>query len=129
MRGWHFRETRGSHGPIFWDECRYMRVLAPESCTTMGEVRAGVDSLDSRILDLLGERFAYMAAAARIKPDRDMVRDEARKAVVVAQAARQAEELGMPVATIEKIWEILVEASIAFEMVRFEEECVGSASS
>ena len=36
---------------------------------------------------MLGERFRYMDAAARIKPSRDRVRDEARKAEVIANVA------------------------------------------
>ena len=43
----------------------------------MAEVRHGVDRLDEDIVRLLGERFRYMDAAARIKPDRAAVRDEA----------------------------------------------------
>ena len=46
----------------------------------MTQVRAGVDRLDREIVALLAERFRYMEAAARIKPDRNEVRDEARKA-------------------------------------------------
>jgi isochorismate pyruvate lyase len=61
-----------------------------------------------------------MAAAARIKPDRDMVRDEPRKAEVIAQAVAQAETLGMPGAVIGEMWETLVEGSIAYEMARFD---------
>ena len=55
-------------------------------CTTMAEVRAGVDALDRALAALLGRRFAYMDAAARIKTERGAVRDEARKAAVIAQA-------------------------------------------
>ena len=50
----------------------------------MAEVRAGVDQVDRELVALLARRFAYMDAAARIKPTRDAVRDEARKAQVIA---------------------------------------------
>ena len=52
----------------------------------MKEVRAGVDALDRELVALLAQRFAYMDAAARIKPERGHVRDEARKAAVIANA-------------------------------------------
>ena len=42
----------------------------------MAEVRAGIDALDLEIVDLLAVRFRFMTAAARIKADRDAVRDE-----------------------------------------------------
>ena len=57
----------------------------------MAEVRHGVDRLDEEIVALLGERFRYMDAAARIKPEREAVRDEGRKAQVLANVARLAE--------------------------------------
>ncbi|MBZ9779923.1 chorismate mutase, partial [Psychroflexus sp. CAK8W] len=46
----------------------------------MAEVRAGVDHVDRALIALLAQRFAYMDAAARIKPERGAVRDEGRKA-------------------------------------------------
>jgi chorismate mutase len=54
----------------------------------MAEVRHGVDRLDEEIVRLIGERFRYMDAAARIKPERGAVRDEGRKAQVLANVAR-----------------------------------------
>jgi isochorismate pyruvate lyase len=87
----------------------------------MAEVRAGVDALDERLAALIGERFRYMDAAARIKPDRAAVRDEARKADVLTKVARHAAAAGVPVEVAAELWERLVEASIAYELVRFDE--------
>ncbi|WP_188658118.1 chorismate mutase [Sphingomonas metalli] len=92
----------------------------PAACTTMAEVRAGVDALDRELVALLARRFRFMAAAARIKPDRGAVRDEARKATVIAQARRAAEEAGAPADIIAALWEQLVEASIAYELATFD---------
>lgn len=86
----------------------------------MAEVRAGVDALDAGLVRLLARRFAYMDAAARIKPGREQVRDEARKAEVIENAARLAGELGIPAVVIAQIWEQLVEASIAYELEAWE---------
>ena len=65
--------------------------VAPEDCTTMTEVRAGVDAVDRAVVALLKRRFGYMNAAARIKPDRSAVRDEARKADVLAKVRAAAD--------------------------------------
>ncbi|WP_301749587.1 chorismate mutase [uncultured Erythrobacter sp.] len=89
--------------------------LNPEDCTTMPEVRAGVDALDAELVALLAKRFGYMRAAARIKPTRDAVRDEARKASVIAAAVAEAEAYGIPADVVGDIWERLVEGSIAYE--------------
>ncbi|MEJ7935126.1 chorismate mutase [Sphingobium sp. AN558] len=94
--------------------------MNPESYSTMTQVRAGVDNLDRQIVGLLAQRFAHMRAAARIKTDRDQVRDEARKAEVIANACAEAEQLGVPCDLIADIWEQLVEASITYEMAEFD---------
>lgn len=86
----------------------------------MAEVRAGVDSVDQALVTLLAERFGYMEAAARIKPERGLVRDDARKAQVIANAKAAAAARGIPVDPIGAIWEQLVEASIAYEFEVFD---------
>ena len=98
-----------------------LRPAAPEDCLTMPEVRAGVDALDRRIVALLAERFRYMDAAARIKRERGQVRDEARKAEVIANARAAAKAVQAPEAEIAALYEMLVETSIAYELARFGE--------
>ena len=81
-----------------------MSVLPPEACQTMLEVRAGVDALDQELVALLARRFGYMDAAARIKPSRSAVRDEARKAQVIANASAAAAAAGLPPGLAENLW-------------------------
>jgi isochorismate pyruvate lyase len=95
--------------------------VSPAECRTMAEVRKGVDALDASIVALIGERFRYMDAAARIKPVREAVRDEARKAEVLANVAAHAEREGVPSDVAADLYEGLVEASIAYEFVSFDE--------
>jgi isochorismate pyruvate lyase len=94
--------------------------VRPEDCRTMTDVRAGVDAVDRALMALLGVRFGYMDAAARIKPDRAAVRDEARKAQVIANARADAAARGLPAEAIAEIWDRLVEASIAYEFDSFD---------
>jgi isochorismate pyruvate lyase len=72
-------------------------VLLPTQCQSMAEVRAGVDAVDQALVALLARRFAYMDAAARIKDSRGAVRDEVRKAQVIANVRAEAVALGLPV--------------------------------
>ena len=95
-------------------------VLAPEECTTMTEVRAGVDDVDRQIVALLARRFGYMDAAARIKLDREAVRDEWRKADVKAKADAAATSEGVDRALVSRLYEDLIETSIAYELKRFD---------
>ncbi len=88
---------------------------SPEDCSSMVEVREGVDATDRELVALLERRFGYMRAAARIKPSRNTVRDETRKASVIAAAVFEAEARGIPGDVVGDIWERLVEGSIAYE--------------
>ncbi|CCW19585.1 Isochorismate pyruvate-lyase [Sphingobium indicum BiD32] len=94
--------------------------MNPDDYSSMAEVRAGVDAIDRELVALLGQRFAHMRAAARIKPDRGAVRDEARKRQVIDQACAEAARVGAPVEIVADLWEQLVEASIAYEMEAFD---------
>ncbi|MCW3798839.1 chorismate mutase [Sphingomonas sp. BN140010] len=88
----------------------------PQDCTTMAEVRAGVDDVDRRIVALIARRFGYMDAAARIKPDRTAVRDEWRKADVKAKVDAAAAGAGIDRALLSRLYEDLIETSIAHEL-------------
>jgi isochorismate pyruvate lyase len=97
-----------------------MTTIPPDDCQTMAQVRAGVDAVDAQIVALLGARFGYMRAAARIKTDRNAVRDEGRKASVIAAAKDAAREAGVPEPLVAALWEMLVESSIAYELAIFD---------
>jgi isochorismate pyruvate lyase len=95
-------------------------VRDPQHCETMVEVRAGVDDVDRQIVALIARRFGYMDAAARIKPDRGAVRDEWRKADVKAKVDKAAGEAGIDRQLMSRLYEDLVETSIAYEMDVFD---------
>jgi isochorismate pyruvate lyase len=94
--------------------------IEPDECQTMLEVRAGVDDVDRQVVALLRRRFGYMDAAARIKPDRSAVRDEWRKADVLAKVDAAAAEHGVDRALMARLYEDLVETSIAHELEVFD---------
>ena len=95
-------------------------ILDPQDCTTMTEVRAGVDDVDRQLVALLKRRFGYMDAAARIKPDRSAVRDEWRKSDVLSKVDATAAEAGIDRALVGRLYEDLIETSIAFELRAFD---------
>ena len=86
----------------------------------MVEVRAGVDALDRALVTLLAERQRYMDAAARIKPNRDAVHDEARIEDVVSKvlAAADAHHLSRDIA--EPVWRTLIDRCIAHEFAAWD---------
>lgn len=88
---------------------------APADCTTMAEVRQGVDALDRALVAMLLERQGYMDAAARIKQDREAVRDNARVEDVVTKVKAEARKVGLSEDIAEPVWRTLIECCIAYE--------------
>ncbi len=101
---------------------------APEDCRDMRDVRAGVDAVDRVLVKLIARRQAYMDAAARIKPDREAVRDEARIAEVLAKVQAEAWEQGLSWAIAEPVWRAMIEACIAHEFEAFDNNAERTAA-
>ena len=93
---------------------------APTDCTTMAEVRQGVDALDRALVALMAERQRYMDAAARIKTDRAAVLDRARIEDVVAKVRAEARAAGLSEDIAEPVWRTLVDRCIAYEFERWD---------
>ena len=94
--------------------------VAPESAATMAEVREGVDALDRALVVLIAERQRYMDAAARIKPDRSVVHDDARIEDVVSKVLAAAGPAGLSPAIAEPVWRTLIDRCIAHEFAVFD---------
>ena len=93
---------------------------APEACQSMAEVRRGVDALDRALVLLMAERQRYMDAAARIKPSRAVVHDDARIEDVVAKVKAAATAAGLSHAIAEPVWRTLIARCIAYEFEVFD---------
>ena len=89
-------------------------------CTDMGHGVRAIE--DPALVSLLAERMRYIEAAARIKPSRDTVRDEVRKAAVIAHAVKVANDRGFPPKLAYRLYDMLVEGSIAQEFEMFDAE-------
>jgi len=87
----------------------------------MTEVREGVDALDRELVRLLVVRQGYMAAAARIKPNREAVYDAARIEDVVAKVLATAAKEGLSPDIAEPVWRKLIERCIAHEFEKWDE--------
>lgn len=96
------------------------QTVDPRNCDNMADVREGVDAIDRALVALIARRFAYMDAAARVKNDRQAVRDEARKAEVLSNVEREAAAAGLDAERLHAVWDVLVEQSIAYEFVQWD---------
>ena len=92
----------------------------PAECRSMAEVRQGVDALDRALVALMAERQRYMDAAARIKPNRDAVFDQARIDDVVAKVLKAAEPAGLSPDIAEPVWRLLIDRCIAHEFATYD---------
>ena len=102
------------------DELKIDARTAPEACQSMTDVRHGVDALDRALVTLLAERQRYMDAAARIKPSRDVVHDQARIDDVVAKVLASAEAAGLSPDIAEPVWRTLIDRCIAHELATWD---------
>ena len=84
-------------------------------CTSMTEVRAGVNALDDVLVPLLVERSGYMTQAARVKNDAGLVRDEERIETIVQRVRTQAQAEGGNPDLIERIYRAMMECYIDYE--------------
>ncbi len=89
-------------------------------CRDMAEVRVEIDALDRQIVALIADRLHYIDEAARLKPRRGEVRDEARIADVLMKVEAEASRLGADPKVVAGAYRALVEASIAHEFEKFD---------
>ena len=84
-------------------------------CTTMEEVRRGVNALDDILVPLLVQRSGFMTQAARVKNDPRLVRDEARIQAIVDRVRTQAAAEGGSPELMEQLYRAMMELFIAYE--------------
>jgi phenylalanyl-tRNA synthetase alpha chain len=77
---------------------------AAPRCETLDEVRASIDDLDDRIVDLLAERRRYVLQAARFKRSAAEVRVPAREEQVVAHVTAAARRAGIEAELVERLY-------------------------
>ena len=92
-----------------------MTERAPVPVPEMQDIRAQIDALDKRLVAILAERQKLIAAAGKVKPSRDTVRDEARIEEVMRLVLAEAEKSGLAREIAEPVWRQLIESSIAYE--------------
>ena len=96
-------------------------IKSAQNCTSMHEVRAGVDEIDQQLVALLATRQTFMSAAARIKSQRNEVYDQARIEDVIGKVKAHARQHGLCPTIAESVWRELIKQSIAFELKQWDQ--------
>lgn len=91
-------------------------IKSPIDCENLSDIRAEIDRLDRQVIALLGERFAYVKAAAKFKTSETSVKAPDRLQAMLQQRRVWAEAEGLNADTIENLYRDLVAHFIAEEM-------------
>ncbi|MFI9010683.1 chorismate mutase [Actinosynnema sp. NPDC053489] len=88
----------------------------PAAPTSLAEVRAGIDAIDSELVRLLARRQRLVRAAASFKADDRAVRAPDRVAEVIASVRERAVAAGVEPAVAEAVWRAMIGAFIEVEL-------------
>lgn len=89
--------------------------------TSLAEIRANIDRLDSVIVSLLCERHHYVTAAARFKPSVEGVVVPARVEEIIHRVRELAQANDVNPDTIEAVYRTLIDAFTRDEQARWRE--------
>ncbi|NDU77270.1 chorismate mutase [Actinomadura sp. DSM 109109] len=90
-----------------------IRMDTPE---TLADVRARIDAIDGRLVELLAEREGLVRAAAAFKSDERAVRAPDRVERVVALARERAAGAGLSPEVAETVWRAMIGAFVDLEL-------------
>lgn len=89
-------------------------MTAPEA--NIDAVRAEIDALDRRIVELIAERQKWVVVAGSLKKNEDAVRAPARVEQVIAKVRALAEEAGASPEVVERTYRALIAAFVDLEL-------------
>ena len=83
---------------------------------SLQEVRERIDRLDTQIVRLLAERFAYARQAAAFKATAAQIPAPERAERVIRNVRQMAVDSGAPPDAVEQVYRALIGAMIAIEL-------------
>ena len=89
--------------------------LPPDKCSSLDEIRAGMDAIDQQIIVLIADRVAYVRAAAAFKTTSANVAAPERVAAVLKTRHEWAEAKGLNGEVIEGLYRDLVAYCVSEE--------------
>jgi isochorismate pyruvate lyase len=81
----------------------------------MEEVRAEIDRIDSGLVDLIGERFAYVDRAWQLKQSPAEARVPWRIQQVIEKVRARAADQGLPPELAEALWRQMIGWFVQYE--------------
>lgn len=90
-------------------------------CSSLDEVRTGIDVVDAQLLSLLAQRAAFVREATRFKSTHDTVDVPSRDQQVIDNAMANATAFHLPQTIAKAVFTAIINTSVPFEL------CVVSA--
>jgi isochorismate pyruvate lyase len=84
--------------------------------TSLADVRARIDAVDTDLVRLLAHRESLVRAAAAFKADADAVRAPDRVQQVIAAVRERAAAAGLCPAVAEAVWRAMITAFVDLEL-------------
>ncbi|EKM78470.1 hypothetical protein AGABI1DRAFT_76086 [Agaricus bisporus var. burnettii JB137-S8] len=106
----------GDNRTVSWDEPRMEDDEGKRCCSSLAEVRQGIDAVDKQLLLLLAKRAAYVREATRFKATRDTVDVPSRDEQVIEQALEGAVRYRLPQVIAKGVFSAIINASFTFEL-------------
>ncbi len=95
-----------------------------KECKTLEEVRAEIDKVDDKIVELIGERNGYIKQAAKFKNTIEEVKAPERINEVMTKVRHKALTLGMSPNLLEEIYTIMIDEMVESEIAELRNSSV-----
>ncbi|KAF9011826.1 chorismate mutase [Cyathus striatus] len=89
-------------------------------CSSLDEVRVGIDEIDTQLLNLLSQRTEFVREATRFKASRNVVDVPSRDQQVVDGAVADAPGLDLPQTIAKAVFTAIINSNVPFEMCIFD---------
>ena len=96
------------------------KVIPPEECHSLEEIREGMDALDREIIRILARRVAYVKAAARFKTSSAAVAAPDRVQKVLDTRRKWAVEAGLDGDVVRALYRDIVSYCVGEEKKHWE---------
>ncbi|MGD9500978.1 MAG: chorismate mutase [Methyloceanibacter sp.] len=96
-----------------------------EDCTSMEEVRAEIDRVDTALVDQIGERFTYVERAWQLKNSPAEARIPWRIQQVIDRVRQRAAEKDLPPELVEALWRQMIGWFIQYEEEKLRQQTEG----
>jgi isochorismate pyruvate lyase len=88
----------------------------PQECSTIEEIRKGIDNIDRQIIELLGQRAEYVNEIIRFKSNKEEVEAKKRYDEVLRMRRQWATEQNLSPDIIETIYKVLIQHFIDIQI-------------